>query len=101
MALLEKHRSTIYAHFVEAIGEEAAQAMLAEFPARNLDELATRDFVEAQVAQLRGEMRVGFAELRTDMAQLGSELERRLMTRLQILFGIGFGLLGVLTLVSR
>ena len=40
MALLEKHRSVLYAHFVEKVGEEAAQAMLDQFPVRDVDEAA-------------------------------------------------------------
>jgi hypothetical protein len=104
MALLEKHRSIIYAHFVETIGEEAAEAMLSQFPARELDEPVTKEFVEAQItdvrreiAELRGEMHTGFAQLRLDMA----EQTDRLMTRMQIIAGMGFGFFAILTVVTH
>jgi hypothetical protein len=77
VALLEKHRSVIYAHLVEHVGEEAAEAMLAQFPARDLDEPVTKEFVALQIAALRTEMHqmLGatdskLAELRTEMHQM-------------------------------
>ena len=52
MALLEKHRSVIYAHFVEELREEAAQAMLDQFPVRDVDELVTKEYLAHQIAEL-------------------------------------------------
>ena len=60
MALSEKYRTRLYEHFVEHVGEEAAEAMLAQFPSRDADEPATKDFVALQVAHLDGR----FAALR-------------------------------------
>ena len=81
MALAEKHRSIIYAHFVETIGEEAAEAMLSQFPARDLDEPVTKEFVRAEIADvqreiavLRGEMRTEFAAVRGEMKDLTHHL---------------------------
>ena len=86
MALAEKYRTIIYTHFVETIGEEAAEAMLSQFPARDLDEPVTKEFVHseivdvrrelavlrgemhAEVARVRGEMTTGFADVRGDMS---------------------------------
>ncbi|HYF44574.1 MAG TPA: hypothetical protein VD926_00085 [Acidimicrobiales bacterium] len=73
MALLEKHRTVIYAHLVEHIGEEAAEAMLAQFPSRDLDEPVTKEFVALQIAELR-------AELKEDIHRQTD----RVLTRLQI-----------------
>jgi len=56
MALPEKHRNTIYNALVPLLGEEATQAMLSEYPARDLDEPITRDHLRAELAQLRVEM---------------------------------------------
>lgn len=97
MALLEKHRSVIYAHLVEHVGEEAAEAMLAQFPSRDLDEPVTKEFVALQIAQLRTEMAEGLGGLRAEMhhefgairAEMHSQTER-VMNRLQLVVGVGF-----------
>ncbi len=104
MALLEKHRSIIYAHFVETIGEEAAEAMLSQFPARDLDEPVTKEFVEVQIAEvrreiaeLRGEMHTEFAQVRLEMAELGN----RLALRLQVTIGAVVGLASLVMILTR
>ena len=95
MALSEKHRSRFYDHFVEHVGEEAAEAMLAQFPARDLDEPATKDFVRAEIAGVRAEI----ASLRTDLSgQIAAQTDR-LMTRMQVAVGMGFGFVAVLSTV--
>ena len=86
MALLEKHRSVLYAHFVEEVGEEAAQAMLDQFPVRDVDELVTKEYLAVQVAELRLEM--------------GRQTER-LMSRLQLVVGVGFAAFSALVLAVR
>jgi hypothetical protein len=122
VALSEKYRSRFYEHFVEHVGEEAAEAMLAQFPSRDADEPATKDFVGTQVATVRAEMaqlRVEMAELRVDlvqqmadvrvdllhqMAELRADFDRRtdrLMNRMQIVAGLGFGFLAVVLVVAR
>ncbi len=80
MALLEKHRSVIYAHLVEHVGEEAAEAMLAPFPSRDLDEPVTKEFVALQIAELRAEMHQELGLLRTELHQQ----TERLLNRVQI-----------------
>jgi hypothetical protein len=97
VALLEKHRTVIYAHFVEQVGEEAAEAMLAQFPSRDLDEPATKDFVAAQIAAVRADM----AELRAELTDRIDAQTDRLMTRIQIFIGAGFGFLGVVLVLTR
>ena len=102
MALSEKHRSRFYDHFVEHVGEEAAEAMLAQFPARDLDEPATKDFVRAEIAGVRAEIagvRVEIADLRTELSgQIAAQTDR-LMTRMQWAVGMGFGFVAVLSTV--
>jgi hypothetical protein len=90
MALLEKH-------FVESIGEEAAEAMLSQFPARDLDEPVTKEFVRAEIAVLRGEMTTEFATVRAEMAALGNQLA----VRLQVTVGIAAAALGALSILTR
>lgn len=67
MPLTEKHRNEIYRHLAPQWGEEVTQAFLSQFPARDGDEPVTRDFVRAELAELRG-------ELRGELHQLGSRL---------------------------
>ena len=66
MALTERNRNALYQGLTRTIGdEEAVEAMLAQFPARDIDEPATKDFVRAEIAgleqRLRKDMTDGFA----------------------------------------
>jgi hypothetical protein len=100
VALSEKHRTRFYEHFVEHVGEEAAEDMLAQFPSRDVDELATKDFVAAQISGVRAEM----ADVRVEIAGLRSEMAHqtdRLMTRIQVAAAVGFGFLGVVLVLTR
>ena len=90
MAMLQKHRSVIYAHFVEEVGEEAAQAMLDQFPVRDVDELVTKEYLAQQMAELR-------LDLCTDLHHQTD----RLMTRMQIVVGVGFAAFSALVLAVR
>lgn len=46
MALLEEHRNTIHNFFAPRLGKEATQAMLSPFPARDVEEPVTREYLE-------------------------------------------------------
>ena len=79
MALQEKHRNTIYTEFRRTLGEEATQALLSQFPARDVDEPATKADLELQSAQLR-----------LEIAELGDKLAARMLTITGVeLAGIG------------
>ena len=56
MTLSQKHRSTIHQRLEPILGEEEAEALLAQFPASEFDQLATREFIRAEIAELRSEM---------------------------------------------
>ena len=56
MPISEKSRSAIYQALSPITGEEAVAEMLAQFPARDLDEPITRDYLDARLAGLRVEM---------------------------------------------
>lgn len=73
MALQEKHRNTIYTEFRRTLGEEATQALLSQFPARDIDEAITKADLDLALAELRGDLRV-------EMAQLGDKLTARMLT---------------------
>jgi hypothetical protein len=70
MALTNKSRTAIYSALSDIIEEEALEEMLTNFPAREIDEPVTRDFLAAQMSDLRGEM-----------TQMESRLQDRLATQ--------------------
>ena len=70
MALTNKSRTAIYTGLSDIIEEEALEEMLTNFPAREIDEPVTRDFLAAQMSDLRGEM-----------TQMESRLQDRLATQ--------------------
>lgn len=74
MALSEKHRSSIYQGLLQFLGEEEAQALLSQFPARDLDVPATKEFVRAEIADVRSELHTGLADVRTEMAEFRGEV---------------------------
>jgi hypothetical protein len=63
MALSQKHRSTIYQRLQPILGEEESEALLSHFPARDLDEPVTKEFVHAEIANVRTEI----SNLRSDL----------------------------------
>lgn len=56
MALSTRHRATIYSKLTPILGEEEANALLAEFPASEHDELVTKEFLRAELAEVRAEI---------------------------------------------
>lgn len=77
-ALLEKDRNRIYNEFRKTLGEEATQALLSQFPARDVEEPVTKEHLDRRLA----EFRLGVVD----------ELTKRMLT----IAGLG---LGYLTLV--
>jgi hypothetical protein len=70
MALTEKSRNAIYQSFRPQLGEEATQEMLSYFPARDVEEPATKGdiaLVKADIALLRAELHAEIAGLRAEM----------------------------------
>jgi len=80
MARLEKHRNVLYKHFVDEIGEEATQAMLAHFPARDVEEPVTRADLATATAALRSDLATTTAALRSDLATTTAALRSDLAT---------------------
>lgn len=54
MAMTEKHRNRMYTEFVKILGEETTQAMLSNFPARDVDRPITQDSLAAELARVEG-----------------------------------------------
>ncbi len=57
MALTERSRSSLYQALTAVVDDEqAVQEMLSYFPARDVEEPATKEFVRAEIAELRADM---------------------------------------------
>lgn len=70
--LSEKSRSAIYRGLASVVDdEEAVEEMLSHFPAREVEELVTKDFLRAEMAELRAEMRT---ELHREIGGLRGEM---------------------------
>jgi len=88
MALTERSRSALYQGLTDLIEDEVAVGeLLSYFPARDVEEPATKEFVAAQIAgvhrefaELRGETATMGSELRGEMATMGSELRGEMAT---------------------
>src|SRR5439155_20611968 len=72
MPLSQKHRSTIYQKLEPILGEEEAEALLSQFPARELDEPVTKEFVRAELADFRTEFGAEIAEVRVELHHLAN-----------------------------
>ena len=53
MALDARTRSSIYQKLAVTLGEHHANALMSEFPALEADELVTKQFLRAELAELR------------------------------------------------
>ena len=78
------------------LGEEEAEPLLSQFPARDLDEPVTREFVRAELAEFSGEVRGEIAALRIEMHQLAN---RMFFTFMGAMVGLG-GLIVAMTRIS-
>lgn len=58
MALDAHHRSSIYGKLVPLLGEEDANALMTEFPSLEADDLVTRQFLRAELAELENRLTV-------------------------------------------
>jgi hypothetical protein len=56
MSLTTRQRSSIYQKLLPILGEEDADAMIAQYPASEHDQLVTREHLRAEMAILRAEM---------------------------------------------
>jgi len=69
MALDARSRSSLYGKFVPLLGEEDANALMSEFPSAEADELITEQFLRAELAELRTELRGEVSGLRIEMVE--------------------------------
>ena len=78
MAIDAAHRASIYEKLRPLLGDEDANVLMSEFPSTDADQLVTREFLRAESADLRTEMRTEIAQLRTEMAEMRSALTLRI-----------------------
>jgi hypothetical protein len=80
----ERSRTTIYQQFEPLLGEKVVGEMLSYFPARDVEEPATKEFVRAELAELR--------------AAMHDEFRRQLQWLVVTLLAIGGMIIGALRL---
>ena len=66
MALDARTRSSIYQNLTPILGEHDANVLMSEFPSIEADELVTKQFLRAEMAELRGELHAEMAGLRAE-----------------------------------
>jgi len=84
MALDARSRSSIYHSLVPVLGEADANTLMSEFPSVEADELVTKQFLRAELAELRSslpEQLVTKQFLRAELAELRSSLPEQLVTK--------------------
>jgi hypothetical protein len=69
MALDARTRSSIYGKLAPILGEPDANALMSEFPSVEADELVTKQFLRAELAELRAELHGEISGLRTEMVE--------------------------------
>ncbi|MHB1139986.1 MAG: hypothetical protein ACYC2O_13605, partial [Microthrixaceae bacterium] len=82
MSLSQRSRTALFLGLTELIAdEEAVEEMLSHFPSRDLDEPVTKEFLRAEISDVRAEISGGHAEmhamggdLRAETSSLRSEM---------------------------
>ena len=70
VALSEKHRSTLYQGLVDLIpDEQAVEEMLSYFPARDVEEPVTKDYLRAEMADFILRQKAFPTDLQSRMAE--------------------------------
>jgi hypothetical protein len=99
MALSEKHRHRIYEYLVPELGEETTSEMLSYFPARDVEEPATKEYLKGEFALVRMELHDEISGLRTEMRDeisgLRTEVSSELRNQLQWIVGTQLAMLAI------
>ncbi len=95
MALTERSRHKLYETFTDLINDEkAVEEMLSYFPARDVEEPVTKDFLRAELQSEIGAVRVEMGELRAEMLQLARTTQTWIIST-------GISLAGLILAVAR
>jgi hypothetical protein len=89
MALDARHRSSLYQKFVPLLGDDDANALMSEFPALEADELVTKQFLRAELAELRTDLR---SEMHTEITGLRDEMHTEITGLRDEMHDLGTGL---------
>ncbi len=99
MALSERSRSALYRGFSAVVDDEEAVAeMLSFFPARDVEEAVTKEFIRAELAET--ELRLG-GELRAEMRDLGLDLRAEMRRMIWVNIGSLIAFAGVIIAAVR
>lgn len=96
MTIDAAHRASIYEKLRPILGDEDANVLMSEFPSVEAHELATKDFLRAELALLHEELALTKGELRGEL----SSLENRLTLRLGSAIAASTTLLAAVGLLS-
>lgn len=97
MALDAARRASIYQKLRPVLGDEDANALMSEFPSVEAQELVTKDFLRAELAELFTELPTEIAQVRTEVADLKTTLTVRLGAAIAASTGVMLAGVGVLT----
>lgn len=89
MALTERSRSALYLGLSDLIDEQAVQEMLTYFPARDVEEPVTKEYLRAELA-----------EVRVEIAVLRADVEKGFRTMQAWMVGTGLSLGGLVIAVN-
>lgn len=99
MALSQKHRSSLFVTLTPLVGEEEAEALLAEFPSNDLETPATKEFVRAELAGVEARLSGRLSESELRLGDRLAGLERRfsdqLRTQMVWLTGLVIAAIGI------
>jgi hypothetical protein len=95
MPMTERSRHKLYETFTALIDDEdAVQEMLSYFPARDVEEPVTKDFLRAELQTEIGAVRVEIGDLRAEMHQTARATQTWIIST-------GLSLAGLILAVAR
>ena len=99
MPLTERSRHKLYETFTALIDDETAvQEMLSYFPARDVEEPVTKDFLRAELQTEIGALR---AELHSEIGGLRAEMHQTARATQTWIISTGLSLAGLILAVAR
>lgn len=96
MALSASSRSTLYQKFSPLLGEKATEEMLANFPARDVEEPVTKEHLDLRMAHVD----TRFAELDTKLAELRLTISEEFRHQQRWIIGVGIALAAAMGALS-
>ena len=106
MSLTERSRHTLYETFAVLIDDEkAVEEMLSYFPARDVEEPVTKDFLRSELGVLRSELHAEFqseiGSVRGELSDLRVEMLQSARATQTWIISTGLSLAGLILAVAR